>query len=1284
MKRQTKIKVVIALTTLGLFGCFLLFGLERALAATGINKTINFQGRITKSSDGSWVTDGTYNFTFKAYSVASGGTALWTETKSLTLVRGVFHTDLGDTTAFGSLIDFNTDNIYLGITFSTDSEMTPRVRFTATPYAMNSDTLDGMHVATSGANAHVAATDASGNLTVSGNTYFNGTTYYVNSAGQGLLNTLGVGTASQFAVNASGVVTAGTWNGSTIGVTYGGTGTNTQFTQGSIVFAGAAGVYSQDNSNLFWDNTNKRLGIGVATPTAKLSIATTGSENLFNISASGSDLVNISTAQATFNLPTSFAATGDVSLGNDLIFTNQTSSSIKTNAPLTIETGELFESNDITLRTFNSGGLVLDTPGGITSMQAQTWNLATSTSALNIASGLLNIDTTNSRIGIGTTTPAALLSVGTTSQFQVTSAGAVTAVGVNSGTGLIQGTGGLTITGAAISLNASSNFATSINTGTSTGTITLGGGSSPLVIDSTNFDVTSAGALSGITGYTQASGNFSISGAGTFGTGTGAISLNGATTIAANQNLAMASGTGTFVQTYTGTTTSAATITANSVTTASGLALSVNGLTTGNGMYISSTSTAGGASGSSYLLNLSRSGANANATHTAYGLYSAVTDTGTTSKNVAGYFSATGATTNYGLVVANGSVGIGTTAPSALLSVGTGTTTNFGVNSSGQVTSGTWMGTAVGVGYGGTGLTATPTNGQLLIGNGTGYTLGTLTQGTGISITNASGSITLANSGVTSLTGTTSQVIVSASTGAITLSLPQNIANTSTPTFAGLTVSGLTAGSIPFIGAGGALSQNNSKFFWDNTNYRLGIGTATPNDSLDLFGTSSALRLSYDATNYARLSSSSTGELLVNPSIAGGSAVTIGNGSAKNAMVVFDENNYDYYVGEDNSDGKFKIGLGVTMGTTPYLTIDSAGKVGIGNTAPGTLLHVGSSTTTTNNQVTIQDSDGTCTLNPASGASWSCSSDRNLKYDITSLDGSLDKVLQLSPSKFKMKVDGSDGVGFIAQEVQGIIPEAVSLLPDGNLGIDATRMIPYIVGAIKGENDQINLLATTSSAQSLSIEELRLKTEQGVTTVSELQSSVDSQLGIIGEGLSSLDQRMKLAESADASQSELNGSIQEQLDAIKTVVDDSGQQLAVAQAQIDLSVADINYIKTVLGLTEGSNPGDVTISGKLTAQVVNGGSLEMSVTDEEKPTIGTAVLTMPDFATGSDGKSIEVKTKAVTDLSKIFTTFQGNPGSFSWVEKRQDKDNNYTGFTIFVAEPVTKDVKVDWWIVESK
>ena len=52
----------------------------------------------------------------------------------------------------------------------------------------------------------------------------------------------------------------------------GGTGATSGFSQGSIPFAGVSGVYTQDNANLFWDNTNKRVGIGTAAPAYALDI----------------------------------------------------------------------------------------------------------------------------------------------------------------------------------------------------------------------------------------------------------------------------------------------------------------------------------------------------------------------------------------------------------------------------------------------------------------------------------------------------------------------------------------------------------------------------------------------------------------------------------------------------------------------------------------------------------------------------------------------------------------------------------------------------------------------------------------------------------------------------------------------------------------------------------------------------------------------------------------------------------------------------------------------------
>ena len=59
----------------------------------------------------------------------------------------------------------------------------------------------------------------------------------------------------------------------------------------------------------------------------------------------------------------------------------------------------------------------------------------------------------------------------------------------------------------------------------------------------------------------------------------------------------------------------------------------------------------------------------------------------------------------------------------------------------------------------------------------------------------------------------------------------------------------LSTGSIPFMGASGLVTQNNANLFWDNTNARLGIGTATPLDRL---------HISTNGNNIVRLSSNPT------------------------------------------------------------------------------------------------------------------------------------------------------------------------------------------------------------------------------------------------------------------------------------------------------------------------------------------------------------------------------------------------------------------------------------------
>lgn len=63
----------------------------------------------------------------------------------------------------------------------------------------------------------------------------------------------------------------GAWSAGTMPVSKGGTG-NSSYTTGSLLFSDGTNI-TQNNNQLFWDNTNARLGIGTNSPSAKLNIA---------------------------------------------------------------------------------------------------------------------------------------------------------------------------------------------------------------------------------------------------------------------------------------------------------------------------------------------------------------------------------------------------------------------------------------------------------------------------------------------------------------------------------------------------------------------------------------------------------------------------------------------------------------------------------------------------------------------------------------------------------------------------------------------------------------------------------------------------------------------------------------------------------------------------------------------------------------------------------------------------------------------------------------------------
>jgi DNA-binding transcriptional MerR regulator len=82
--------------------------------------------------------------------------------------------------------------------------------------------------------------------------------------------------------------------------------------------------------------------------------------NLLALYDDGSELFSVDQSKITNSLPTEFTSPGDVSMAYDLQFTNASTANIKSDGPLTISSGEVFGSNNLTLKTYNQGSVLVD------------------------------------------------------------------------------------------------------------------------------------------------------------------------------------------------------------------------------------------------------------------------------------------------------------------------------------------------------------------------------------------------------------------------------------------------------------------------------------------------------------------------------------------------------------------------------------------------------------------------------------------------------------------------------------------------------------------------------------------------------------------------------------------------------------------------------------------------------------------------------------------------------------------------------------------------------------
>jgi hypothetical protein len=272
------------------------------------------------------------------------------------------------------------------------------------------------------------------------------------------------------------------------------------------------------------------------------------------------------------------------------------------------------------------------------------------------------------------------------------------------------------------------------------------------------------------------------------------------------------------------------------------------------------------------------------------------------------------------------------------------------------------------------------------------------------------------------------------------------------------TINGTSTGNGGLISTGddsGILNiqTNETTAITVDASQRVGIGTASPNDVLEVAGNDAYIRVNRTGNEPGiLLTYSNSGTNRGNIAVTSGGAMYFTSGGNTERMRIDSSGNVGIGTspnaklevnGQIRSSGTTAQAIYIygAASTTPYITINQFGvrswDIGAGYYSSGTF--------------SIQSGQVNGVYLGATATSWASASDERLKDIIEPIDNALTKVdgLRSVIGKYKTDEEGVRRSFLIAQDIQTQFPEALESSDPDKLGVQYTDVIPLLVASIK-------------------------------------------------------------------------------------------------------------------------------------------------------------------------------------------------------------------------------------------